>query len=63
MKYGVTRKKIVHIIRENSTNGMGGYWDTACGKWICPVKFLDALSGVEKMCICCKKREEARGDD
>ena len=60
MKYGITRKKIAHIIRENSVNGLDGYWDTVCGKWISPVELLDSLSDGARMCSQCKKHEEAK---
>ena len=33
-KYGMTKKKIIHLIAENDQNGINGYWYAACGKWI-----------------------------
>lgn len=59
MKYGITNKKIVHIIRENSGNGLGGYWDTVCGKWIRPVDLMDVLPDGARMCAHCQKYKEA----
>lgn len=36
-KYGMTKKKIIHLIAENDQNGINGYWYAACGKWIIPL--------------------------
>ena len=33
-EYGMTKKKIVHLIAESDQNGINGYWYAACGKWI-----------------------------
>ena len=36
MTYGITNKKIAHVIVDKPDNGHCGYWATACGRWIHP---------------------------
>lgn len=56
MKYGTTKKKIVHIISEDSRNGGGGYWATSCGKWISPTSISQEIPENTRFCVQCKKK-------
>lgn len=38
--YGVTEKKITHIIQVDKVDGLG-YRTTACGKWIKPKRITE----------------------
>lgn len=54
-KVGITGKKIAHYITPNESNGLGGYWDAVCGKWICPKTLFedDTLPEGVRMCKQC----------
>lgn len=57
-KIGITSKKIAHYITANSSNGLAGYWDAVCGKWISPKSLLDdePLPGNVRMCKQCASK-------
>lgn len=59
MQYGISGNKIAHIVRENSSNGLCGYWDTVCGKWIHPTDIFEEIPGGARLCSHCKKHKEA----
>ena len=62
-KYGMTKKKIVHLIAESDQNGVNGFWYAACGKWITPVEVTETVPDGGRMCLQCQKkmRREAEG--
>nr|DAW55825.1 MAG TPA: hypothetical protein [Caudoviricetes sp.] len=62
MKYGISSKRIAHIIRDNPDNGVCGFWDTVCGKWIHPVVTVDKLPAAVRLCSHCKKYMEEAQD-
>ena len=41
--YGMTKKKIIHVIADNNRNGCNGYWYAACGKWIMPAEVTETM--------------------
>lgn len=62
MTYGITNKKIAHVIVDNSDNGQCGYWATACGRWIHPLKIVSDLCG-QRVCSQCKKSLGGKTDE
>ena len=54
-KYGMTKKKIIHVIADNSRNGCNGYWYAACGKWIMRGEIAGFMPEDGKPCLQCKK--------
>lgn len=54
-RYGMTKKKIVHLIVENNQNGVNGFWYAACGKWIMPAEVTETMPDGGRMCIQCQK--------
>lgn len=57
--YGITDKKIAHVIRDDRDNGLCGFWTTICGKWIHPVSVSDELPERVRICKLCAKKEAA----
>ena len=55
-KYGMTKKKIVHLIAENDQNGINGYWYAAGGKWIMPAEVTETVPDGGQMCLQCQKK-------
>lgn len=62
MTYGITSKKIAHVIVDKPDNGHCGYWATACGRWIHPLEIVSDLSG-QRLCSQCKKSLEAKQNE
>ena len=54
--YGMTKKKITHLIADNSRNGCNGYWYAACGKWIMPAEVAETMPENGRMCLQCQKK-------
>ena len=55
-KYGMTKKKIVHLIAESDQNGINGYRYAACGKWIMPTEVTETVPDGGRMCLQCQKK-------
>ena len=55
-KYGMTKKKIIHLIAESDQNGINGYWYAACGKWIMPAEVTETVPDGGRMCLQCQKK-------
>ena len=55
-KYGMTKKKIVHLIAESDQNGVNGFWYAACGKWIMPAEVTETVPDGGQMCLQCQKK-------
>lgn len=55
-KYGMTKKKIVHLIAESDQNGINGYWYAACGKWIMPTEVTETVPDGGRICLQCQKK-------
>ena len=62
VKYGISSKRIAHIIRDNPNNGACGFFDTVCGKWMHPVVIVDKLPADVRLCSHCKKYIEEAQD-
>lgn len=62
MTYGITNKKIAHVIVDNSDNGQCGYWATACGRWIHPLEIVSDLAG-QRICSQCKTSLGGKTDE
>ena len=60
-KYGMTKKKIIHLIAESDQNGINGYWYAACGKWIMPTEVTETVPDGGRMCLQCQKKSAVRG--
>lgn len=50
-KYGMTKKKIIHVIADDNRNGCNGYWYAACGKWIMPAEVTETMPENGRMCL------------
>ena len=48
--YGMTKKKIIHVITDDNRNGCNGYWYAACGKWIMPAEVTETMPENGRMC-------------
>ena len=55
-KYGMTKKKIIHVIADDNRNGCNGYWYAACGKWIMPAEVTETMPDNGRMCLQCQKK-------
>lgn len=57
MKYGITRRKMAHIIRPNAGGSNStGFYDTACGIWIKPENIAERVPANTQICTKCAKR-------
>lgn len=57
--YGVTEKKITHIIQVDKVDGLG-YRTTDCGKWIKPKRITEKKPEGCRMCKQCAKCGEVK---
>ena len=55
-KYGMTKKKIIHLIAESDQNGINGYWYAACGKWIMPTEVTETVPDGGRICLQFQKK-------
>ena len=61
MKYGITRRKMAHIIRPNARSGNStGFYDTACGIWIKPEDIAERVPPSAQICTKCAKRYDLK---
>lgn len=54
MKYGITQKKIAHVVKDDENAGPHAYWDSECGAWIRPTVITDRVPDGARLCKHCK---------
>ena len=55
-KYGMIKKKIIHVIADDNRNGCNGCLYAACGKWIMPAEVAETMPENGRMCLQCQKK-------
>lgn len=57
--YGITEKKIIHVIKDDKNNGFCGFYATVCGKQIHPTSLFERVPEGSRMCRLCAKKKAA----